>query len=188
MVARLRAWCSTHDMVTTPCGEDRWSEANTEYFLTFCTAGRQPGLETPGLLGAIKGALQQMDCEALWRAKVGVVMPDHLHLLVEIGEAMNLSAAVRLFKGRLSPVLRKAGLRWQAAFFDHRMRPGEDRWPVFQHVFLNAYRANLVPAGEPWPGFLCAEEDWAWFGPMTKDERPYPEWLVPEGKKSERRP
>lgn len=42
-----------------------------------------------------------------------MVMPDHTHLLVTLGDRTELSAAIRLFKGRLAPVLRNAGLCWQ---------------------------------------------------------------------------
>jgi len=43
-------------------------------------------------------------------------MPDHVHLLAVIGQSTNVAGAVRLFKGRLTPVLRKGGLRWQQAY------------------------------------------------------------------------
>jgi hypothetical protein len=40
-------------------------------------------------------------------------MPDHFHLLVTLGTAVTLSAAVRLFKGPLTPHLRTRRLNWQ---------------------------------------------------------------------------
>ncbi len=105
-------------------------------------------------------------------------MPDHLHLLAVIGGATHLSDAVRLFKGRLAPVLRKRNLRWQQAYFDHRMRAEEDRLPVFLYLLLNPYRAGLLPSVERWAGYYCCEADWAWFGTLTNEALPVPQWLA----------
>ena len=105
-------------------------------------------------------------------------MPDHVHLLVVIGDASDLAGAVRLFKGRLVPVLRKAGLQWQQAYFDHRLRTGEDCLPVFLYLFLNPYRAKLLGQGEKWVGYYCSEADWAWFEALTNESCPLPEWLA----------
>jgi hypothetical protein len=57
------------------------------------------------------------------------------------------------------------------------MRADEDRLPVFLYVFLNPHRARLTTVDRPWPGYLCAEEDWCWFGELTNERCPQPEWL-----------
>lgn len=104
-------------------------------------------------------------------------MPDHLHLLVVLGENHALSEVIRLFKGRLSPPLRRAGLHWQEGYYDHRMRDNDDRLPVFLYIFLNPYRANLISADAVWPGYYCDSLDWEWFDAMTDSDLPSPEWL-----------
>ena len=105
-------------------------------------------------------------------------MPDHVHLVVGLQINADLSAAVRLFKGRLTPALRARGIAWQPAFFDHRMRTDEDRLPVFRYIFLNPYRANLIKSDDRWPGSHCASADWEWFSSLTDNECPFPEWLA----------
>jgi REP element-mobilizing transposase RayT len=104
-------------------------------------------------------------------------MPDHLHVLFTLGDSFALSECLRLFKGRLSPVLRRHDLRWQDGYYEHRLRPDEDRLPVFLYIFLNPYRANLLPLSEKWSGYFCTSEDWAWFEPLTNTATPFPEWL-----------
>jgi hypothetical protein len=84
---------------------------------------------------------------------------------------------LRLFKGGLAAPLRAHGLRWERSYFDHRIRADEDRWPLFMYVFLNPYRAGLIGAEAKWTGYYCAPMDWAWFGAMTNEACPYPEWL-----------
>ena len=84
---------------------------------------------------------------------------------------------MRLFKGRLSPELRARGLCWQEGFYDHRIREPSDLLPVFLYIFLNPYRAALIKQSERWPGYYCLAADWAWFGEMTSESLPLPEWL-----------
>lgn len=156
----------------------RWSESGAEYFLTFCTLDRQPGLTTPDIVKAVWLEADRLARESAWNLRTGVVMPDHVHLLVEVSSMPGLAGSVRLFKGRLAPILRKVGLKWQPAYFDHRLRSAEDRLPVFLYIHLNPYRAKLLPPDQTWPGYYCTQSDWTWFGPLTNQSCPYPEWLA----------
>lgn len=106
-----------------------------------------------------------------------VLMPDHIHLLMTVGPKADLSEAMRLFKGPLTPLLRQQGLQWQESFYDHRLRATDELLPTFLYIFLNPYRSGLIAAGQKWPWYECASEDWQWFGGMTNDALPFPEWL-----------
>jgi REP element-mobilizing transposase RayT len=156
----------------------RWSDSEAEYFLTFCTADRRPGLTAPEVMTAILLEANQLGKDSIWTLRSGVVMPDHVHLLVKIASPTGLAGAVRLFKGRLTPILRPTDLRWQPAYFDHRLRPNEDRLPVFIYIYLNPYRAKLLKPGKVWSGYFCDEDDWAWFEQLTEYSCPQPEWLA----------
>ncbi|MEI6105392.1 MAG: transposase [Opitutae bacterium] len=156
----------------------RWSESGAEYFLTFCTADRRPGLTAPDVMTAILLEASRLGKDSRWTLLSGVVMPDHVHLLVKISSTTGLAGAVRLFKGRLTPVLRTAGLRWEPAYFDHRLRPNEDRLPVFIYIYLNPYRAKLLIPGQVWTGYFCNQNDWIWFEALTNQACPFPEWLA----------
>ena len=145
----------------------RWSSPGAEYFLTLCTHDRRSGLTEPLIARAILANAHQLTTETHWHLRTATVMPDHVHLLVTLGDRVELSSAIRLFKGRLAPEMRTAGRRWQRACFDHRLRPEEDRLPVFLYIFLTAYRARLIPADQIWPAYFCADEDWSWFEPLT---------------------
>lgn len=114
----------------------------------------------------------------MWTAQTVTVMRDHVHLLIGLGSKTDLSTAMRLFKGRTSPLLRSCGLSWERGFFDHKMRTDEDLLPVFRYVFVNPYRAGLVREGEAWAGYWCAAEDWNWFEGTTDDGSVFPEWLA----------
>lgn len=156
----------------------RWAVSGAEYFITLCTRGREQGLTESMVLVRVLAEMQRLEAEGVWHVHTAVVMPDHVHLLVTIVESTGLAGAVRLFKGRLAPGLRKNGLCWQQAYFDHRMRSAEDRLPVLLYIYLNPYRAGLLPQNERWPGYYCSDEGWAWFGALTNDAAPMPEWLA----------
>ena len=104
-------------------------------------------------------------------------MPDHIHLVVTLDAQTTLPGVIRLFKGSLTPELRKKRLRWQENFYDHRIRPDDKLSPVFLYIFLNPYQAGLVKAGEKWAWYKCSSVDWEWFGGMTDDALPFPEWI-----------
>jgi REP element-mobilizing transposase RayT len=155
----------------------RYSAPDAEYFLTICLQRPSCTLSAGALPARCFDEMLRLERDGHWTVRSAVAMPDHLHLLVTLGSATDLSATVRLFKGRLSPVLRRFGARWQPGFFDHRLRVDDDRLPVFLYIFLNPYRADLVAADKPWPGYYCAESDWVWFGALTRESCLEPAWL-----------
>jgi hypothetical protein len=77
----------------------------------------------------------------------------------------------------MTPALRRSGLKWQDGFYEHRLREAEDVLPVFLYIYLNPYRAGLIPTDQTWPGYYCAPDDWKWFGHQTANAMPQPEWL-----------
>jgi len=156
----------------------RSSDSGAEYFLTCCTAERQSGLESALVTDRILAIALSLAEEGRWLLRTAVVMTDHVHLFVVLGERETLSGALRLFKGRASPILRAANLSWQRGYFDHRLREDEDRLPIFLYIYLNPYRADLLKRDQQWPGFYCAPRDWAWFSLLTEEECPLPAWLL----------
>jgi hypothetical protein len=105
-------------------------------------------------------------------------MPDHLHLLFSLGARHLLADCIRLFKGPLTPIFRTQSLRWQDGYYEHHMRPDEDRLPVFLYIFLNTYRASLLFSSEKWQAYFCSPEDQSWFASLTNLDTPFPSWLT----------
>jgi REP element-mobilizing transposase RayT len=156
---------------------NRCSAPQAGYFLTFNLSERGTNRRLHEHYDSIRGEWLRLESDRLWTVRTMVVMPDHLHLLLVLGEAANLSATIRLFKGRLAPVLRERGMHWQDGYHDRKLRQSDDRLPVFLYIFLNPHRAGLVEAGGSWPAYYCCEEDWAWVGAMTNADLPMPGWL-----------
>jgi putative transposase len=156
----------------------RHSSPGADYFITICLQRPSDALSDSFVRQCCLTELWRLETEHCMGLRCVVIMPDHLHLLLTLGPGTNLSSVVRLFKGRLTPMLRQHQARWQPSFYDHCLRAEEDRLPVFLYIFLNPYRKKLISVNEPWPGYYCSSEDWKWFGQLTKEHCPEPEWLA----------
>ena len=81
-----------------------------------------------------------------------VLMPDHWHGLVELGEQHSLSRVLNRFKSATALVvnqsLERRGSVWGRGFHDHALRADEELIDVARYVVLNPVRAGLV--GRVW--------------------------------------
>jgi len=70
-----------------------------------------------------------------------VVMPDHIHWLMQLTGNTSLSETTRIYKARVSLLL---GERvWQRGFHDHALRAEEDIAGVARYIVANPLRAGL---------------------------------------------
>lgn len=76
-----------------------------------------------------------------------VLMPDHMHLLVQLGETESLSKVIQRVKGLLTIRLRPligAGSLWQSSFHDHAVRGPGEIGAAARYLVANPIRAGLV--------------------------------------------
>lgn len=77
-----------------------------------------------------------------------VLMPDHFHGLLQLGEDATLATVMQRFKGntaiRVNRLLKVAGPLWQRGYHDHAMRKDEDLETMARYVVGNPVRAGLV--------------------------------------------
>jgi putative transposase len=115
------------------------------YLVTTVTRDRAP-LFTNLHLGRI--VVRTLHSQAFAATLAYVVMPDHLHWLVQLQRGSNLSEAVKTVKGRSALEINRArGARscvWQPSFHDHALRKEEDLQDVARYVVCNPIRAGLV--------------------------------------------
>ncbi|CAK15985.1 REP-associated tyrosine transposase [Pseudomonas entomophila] len=136
----------------------RYSEPGRLYVLTTVTHHRQPlFLDLHHARTAIR-FLRQADQEGQCRSLAWVVMPDHVHWLVELKEE-SLSTLMRYFKARSSHALRKAGVSlipvWQAGFHDRALRREDDVVKVARYIVANPLRAGLVDKLGKYPHWVA---------------------------------
>ncbi len=93
-------------------------------------------------------ALASLASEQLIQNIAWVLMPNHFHWLLKLGESLTLSQVVGRFKGRashdLNIVLHRSDPVWERAFFDRALRKDEDVRRVAEYIVSNPVRAGLV--------------------------------------------
>ena len=77
-----------------------------------------------------------------------VVMPDHLHWLVQLNSDRSLSVIVNKVKSQsarhVNMLLRQSGRVWQKGYFDRAIRQEDDIAAVARYIVANPLRRGLV--------------------------------------------
>ena len=126
----------------------RYSERGRIYLVTTVTAGRAPLFADFRVARAVVHELQRSDGTGLCRTLAYVLMPDHLHWLVELVEG-DLSRVAGRFKSSAAAAMnRELGTpkvrRWQRGFHDRAVRQEDDLVDLARYVVANPLRAGLV--------------------------------------------
>ncbi len=118
-----------------------------------------------------------MEADRAWLVRGWGIMPDHIHILCELGSRLSLGRTIARFKGKAVPKMRAANLRWQPGYFEHRLRDPDEVLPTLYYLLMNPVRAGLAQRGDLWPGFYCSADDWTWFKEYTGESVVEPSWL-----------
>ena len=77
-----------------------------------------------------------------------VIMPDHLHWLMQLTEQEPLAQVMKRLKGRttqqINRYLQRTGPIWQKGYHDQAIRKEEDIKPIARYIVANPLRAKLV--------------------------------------------
>jgi REP element-mobilizing transposase RayT len=127
------------------------------FFVTACSSGRRSILANAAVHRRFIEFVKAGETHA---AFVGayVLMPDHLHLFVALGEEGTLGSWMKSLKNYISKSLRTLGIvppHWQKGFFDHVLRSDESYREKWQYVRENPVRAGLARTWDEWP--YCGE-------------------------------
>ena len=88
-----------------------------------------------------------------------VVMPDHLHWLIQLTDRRVLSSVVKTVKARsaltINRHLGQQGSLWQRAYYDHAARKDMDVRQFARYIVANPLRAGLVRVIGDYPHWDC---------------------------------
>ena len=112
------------------------------YHITTATDQRLPVFsDLPAarlLISALREAQTREDATTL----AFVVMPDHLHWLMQLGSRGSLAQVIGAVKAATA---HRIGRRiWQDGFHDHALRQEEDMTKIARYIVANPLRAHLV--------------------------------------------
>jgi putative transposase len=126
----------------------RISENNRIYHITTTTYQRRPRFTQLAaarlVINALRTEAENKQAETL----AFVLMPDHLHWLLQLNTG-GLSSLVGRVKSVTSHKI--GGNVWQSGFYDHAFRNDEDVVATARYIVANPLRAGLVERVEDYP-------------------------------------
>jgi putative transposase len=106
-----------------PSGLKRFQKAETLHFITFSCFHRLPLLDAPGTRETVEAVLEQARARHQVRVYAYVLMPEHVHLLVNEPPEILLAQFLKAIKQMTSRKLRGAREKfWQARYYDSNVR------------------------------------------------------------------
>ena len=110
-----------------PDGLRRFQQAETLHFLTFSCFHRLPYLESASAKDTVLTAMEHLRARHEARIYAYVLMPEHVHLLINEPPAILLGQWVKVFKQTVSRGLKGPQERfWLARYFDANIRADEE--------------------------------------------------------------
>ena len=135
----------------------RFSQAGQIYLLTMVGVGRALLFGDFFAARCVVRAMHEPSVVSVAETLAFVVMPDHVHWLVQLKDGASLGEVVRRLKARVSLVL--GAPVWQRGFHDHALRRDEDMVAVARYVVANPVRAGLVRRVGDYPHWDAAWMD-----------------------------
>ncbi len=125
------------------------------YHITICTDQRRPWFESLEYSRLVILQMRKMHEEKMLYSMAWVLMPDHLHWLLQLTGNNELSAVIKRFKGSAARALNKklgrSGSIWQRGFHDHALRHEEDIRQTARYIVANPLRAGIVESIGAYP-------------------------------------
>ncbi|MCF3649268.1 transposase [Synoicihabitans lomoniglobus] len=154
----------------------RVSAPGAVYFVTMCTSKRAQVLTLAHNLSSVRSTLADTFSHDN-SLHAACVMPDHVHLLFTLGKRLTVGQVMGKFKASVRRRSDKLWT-WQRNGFEHRLRETESEADYAFYIFMNPYRAHLVPITTAWSGWLCEDPlRYRFLAGLKPDGTPPPEWL-----------
>jgi putative transposase len=120
----------------------RYSQANQIYSITTVTEDREPIFNDFNAARALIRLLKNEQQLGRANTLAFVIMPDHMHWLMELTGQADLSRILQSVKGLSA---KQAGRHfWQPGFHDRALRKEEDVQAIARYIVANPLRAGLV--------------------------------------------
>jgi putative transposase len=121
---------------------------NHAYLITATTLNRQCFFDEFNAGCAAARCFESNEILGDARMLAWVLMPDHAHWLVGLGNQDNLGIVVNRLKSSSSRlanrVLERSGTLWEPGYHDHALRAEEDLLNIARYIIANPLRAGLV--------------------------------------------
>ena len=135
-----------------PSGLKRFQQAEALHFITFSCFHRLPLLEAPAARETFEAVLEQTRARHQARIYAYVLMPEHVHLLVNEPPRIPLAQLLKAVKQITSRKLRGSREKfWQDRYHDSNVYGEKARSEVIRYIHRNPVKRGLVEKPEDWP-------------------------------------
>ena len=128
------------------------------YVLSTTCHGRQRRFLTRSSAACVTEQFEALDSSGRTRSLAWVVMPDHVHWMLELKSATLAQAARRLKSSSALALNRLTGSEgrvWQAGYYDHAIREEESLRRQAMYILANPVRAGLTCVVGAYPYAWC---------------------------------
>jgi len=155
MTVAEKHWPTMRPMTQSipPHGKDlrkgRVSLPGQVYHITAVTRNREPVFLDFLAARLLIQTLREAELRGEASTLAFVLMPDHLHWLMQLGSERDLSRVIGAVKNVAAHRLGRPV--WQSGFHDHAVRAEEDLRQIGRYIVANPLRAGLVSQLEDYP-------------------------------------
>ncbi len=129
--------------------------ATRTFFVTTKTAAGRRLLQTERNANLLIDVLRTNVAAKKFQVHDFVIMPDHVHILLAVGDDITIEKAMQLIKGGFSYRLKRefafSGEVWQRGFADARICDRQSFAKHSEYIRQNPVKAGLVDAPEKFP-------------------------------------
>jgi putative transposase len=130
------------------------------FFATTKTSMGKRLLQSERNAGLLIDTLRSLVAEHRFKLHDFVIMPDHIHLLIEVDSDMTIEKAIQLIKGRFSHRLsHEFGYRgevWQRGFTEVQVMNQKNFEAHRTYIAENPIKAGLAATAEEYPFCFCS--------------------------------
>ncbi len=141
-----------------------YSSHEDVFFLTICTAHKQPYFSDPNISKTILDELEHRRASKEIKLFCYCIMPDHLHMLISLEEnyarkkgafgeriLQNWVSAFKRYTARTAGQRFEIKQLWQSNFYDHVLRREESLVEICSYILNNPVRRGTVSSWEEYP-------------------------------------
>jgi putative transposase len=139
-----------------PYGLRRFQQAESLHFITFSCFHRSPFLQEAQPKDAVEATLEQIRARHQARIYAYVLMPEHVHLLINEPPSIPLAQFLKALKQMTSRKLKGERVQfWQQRYFDSNVHGEKARSDVIRYIHRNPVKRGLVarPEQYQWSSF-----------------------------------
>lgn len=126
------------------------------YFFTLVTFQRRKYFDTPNKLDLLYSKIRQVQRNQPFELLAYCLLPDHIHLLIELPEEdSNFSIRMREIKRLITLWMKRETLEsvdriWQDKYWEHTIRDERDLQTHFDYIHYNPIKHGLMGTYDGW--------------------------------------